>query len=218
MCSSLFAASDMMSGMKIAEIDKIIGRDVSENVKQTDSRYEVERNSLLADLSENGILETVAIHEAGHEHYYAEAGAHGFTFVPPVILFRPKAANPFKKQIARIAIGGYDDRSSEDDKWLLKLAKGYAAGGECSISLPSALHYRGDGPDRKRWDEMCAECHKTVPMTQERLKKIADEMWNAAQIEIRKELEDPTLKRMILIRADEIKPSLFPWLPVDSRP
>jgi hypothetical protein len=65
---------------------------------------------------------------------------------------------------------------------------------------------------------MCAECHKTVPMTQERLKKIADEMWNAAQIEIRKELENPTLKRMILIRADEIKPLLFPWLPVDSRP
>jgi hypothetical protein len=55
-------------------------------------------------------------------------------------------------------------------------------------------------------------------MTQERLKKIADEMWTAAQIEIRKELENPTLKRMILIRADEIKPLLFPWLPVDSRP
>jgi hypothetical protein len=69
-------------------------------------------------------------------HYYAEAGTDGFTFVPPVILFRPQAANPFKKQIARIAIGGYDDRSSEDDKWLLKLAKGYAAGGEClSVSL-----------------------------------------------------------------------------------
>ena len=77
---------------------------------------------------------------------------------------------------------------------------------------------RGDGPDRKRWDEMCAECHKTVPMTQERLKKIADEMWTAAQIEIRKELENPTLKRMILIRAEEIKPLLFPWLPVDNRP
>jgi hypothetical protein len=42
--------------MKIAEIDKIIGRDVSENVKHTDSRYEVERNSLLADLSENAFL------------------------------------------------------------------------------------------------------------------------------------------------------------------
>src|SRR5260370_26000176 len=123
----------MMSGMKIAEIDKIIGRNVSENVKQTDSRYEVERNSLLADLSENGIVETVAIHEAGHEHYYVEAGAHGFTFVPPVILFRPKAANPFKKHIARIAIGGYDERSREADQWLLKLPKGYPAGREGSV-------------------------------------------------------------------------------------
>jgi hypothetical protein len=207
----------MMSDMSIAKIDKIIGRDVSENVKQTDSRYELERNSLLTDLSENGILETVAIHEAGHEHYYAEAGAHGFTFVPPVILFRPKAAKPFKKQMARIVIGGYDDRSSEDDKWLLKLAKGYAAGGECSISLPSTLRYRGDESDRKRWYEMCVDCYKAVAITQESLKKIADEMWDAAQKEIRKELHSPTLNRTILTRADEIKPLLFPWLSVESR-
>src|SRR6267143_240222 len=143
--SSLFAASDMMSGMNIAEIDKIIGRDASENVKQTDSTYEVGRNSLLADLSESDILETVAIHEAGHEHYYAEAGAHGFTFVPPVILFRPKAANPFKKQIARIAIGGYDDRSSEDDKWLLKLAK--ATRLEASVLSVSLLRFITEGTD-----------------------------------------------------------------------
>jgi hypothetical protein len=65
---------------------------------------------------------------------------------------------------------------------------------------------------------MCAECHKAVPMTQERLKKIADEMWNAAQTEVRKELENPTLRQAILNRANEIKPSLFPWLPVDTRP
>jgi hypothetical protein len=203
--------------MNIAEIDKIIGRDVHKNVKQTDSRYEVERNSLLADLSENGIFETVAIHEAGHEYYYAEAGAHGFTFVPPVILFRPKATNPFKKQIACIAIGGYNDRSSENGKWFLKLAKGYAAGGECSSSL-SSRRYRGDKSDRDRWDEMCGNCYKSEPMAEEKLKEIADEKWNAAQMEVRKELENPTLRLTIFNRADEIKPLLFPWLPVDSHP
>jgi hypothetical protein len=50
--------------MNIAEIDKIIGRDVSENVKQTDSRYEVERNLLLSALSEEGFMDAVAIHDA----------------------------------------------------------------------------------------------------------------------------------------------------------
>ena len=204
--------------MNIAKIDKIIGRDVSEYVQKTDSRYDVERKRLLADLSEDGIFETVAIHEAGHEYYYAAAGGYGFTFVPPVILFRPNAKNPFKKQIARIAIGGYNDRSSEDGTWLLKLAKGYAAGGECSISLPSSRHYRAENSDRKRWDEMCAECHKSEPMTEEKLKEIADAVWNAAQLEVRKELENPTLRLTILNRADEIKPRLFPWLLVDSRP
>jgi hypothetical protein len=43
-------------------------------------------------------------------------------------------------------------------------------------------------------------------------------MWNAAQAEVRKELENPTLRQAILNRANEIKPSLFPWLPVDTRP
>lgn len=203
--------------MNVSEIDKIIGRDVHDDVKRTDSRYEVQRNRLLADLSEDGIFETVAIHETGHEHYYAEAGAFGFTFVPPVVLFRPTEANPFKKQIARIAIGGYNDRSS-DDRWFLKLAKGYAAGGECSSILSSSRHYRGDTSDRKRWDEMCADCLKHEQLTIEKLKETADKTWNDAQTEVRKELENPTLRQAILSRANEIKPLLFPWLLVDSRP
>jgi hypothetical protein len=201
--------------MNITEIDKIIGRCVSDDVKRTDSRYDAERKLLLADLSENGIFETVAIHEAGHEHYYAEAGGYGFTFVPPVILFRPDAWNPFKKQIARIAIGAYNDHSGEDDGWLLKLAKGYAAGGECSNSL-SSRRYRGDKSDRERWDDQCADCHKSQLMTKDQLKDIADKKWDAAQLEIRKELENSTLKLTILNRADKIKPLLFPWLLVES--
>jgi hypothetical protein len=207
-----------MSGWTIAEVDKIIGRDVSEYVQKTDSRYDVERKRLLADLSENGILETVAIHEAGHEYYYAIAGGYDFTFVPPLILFRRNAKNPFERQIARIAVGAYKDRSKEDHGWFLKLAKGYAAGGECSVSLPLVLRYRGDGADRKRWDEMCADCHKNNTMTKDKLKEIADETWGAAQIEVRKELENPGLKIAIRNRASEIKPLLFPWLFVDSRP
>jgi hypothetical protein len=206
----------MMNGIKIAGIDKIIGRKVSDYVKQMDSRYESERNLLLADLSEKGILDAVAIHEAGHEHYYAEAGGYGFDFDPPVILFRKDNPRPFKKQLARITVGGYN-HDKEDKDWFLKLAKGYAAGGECSGNL-SASRYRGDKSDRWRWDEMCADCYKSESITKERLREIADEKWNAAQIQVRKELESPTLRSLILTRADKIKPQLFPWLLVDNRP
>src|SRR5260370_12777490 len=117
-----------MSGMSVAEIDKIIGRDVSENVQRTDSRYESERDLLLADLSEKGILDAIAIHETGHEHYYRDAGAYGFEFVPPVVLFRKYDSYPFKRQLARIAVGGYV-HNKEDKDWFLKLPKGYSHGG-----------------------------------------------------------------------------------------
>lgn len=206
-----------MSGMRVSEIDKIIGRNVSENVQRTDSRYESERNRLVADLSEKGILDAIAIHEAGHEHYYRNAGGYGFEFVPPVVLLRKSDSYPFKRQLARIAVGGYT-HNKEDKDWFLKLAKGYAAGGVCSSSLSSSRRYLGDKADRKRWDEMCTDCHKSEEMTEEKLKEIADATWRAAQIEIRKEIENPTLKFAILKRAAEIKPLLFPWLPVDSHP
>lgn len=108
---------------------------------------------------------TVGYDAAQNQLRYRISQPTGVGFHHPLrTLHRWIAAHP------GLDIGGYDDRSSEDDKWLLKLAKGYAAGGECSISLPSTLHYQRGGPDRERWDEMCAECHKTVPMTQERLK------------------------------------------------
>ena len=37
---------------------------------------------------------------------------------------------------------------------------------------------------------MCADCYKSEPLTEEKLKEIADETWNAAQDEVRKELTD----------------------------
>jgi hypothetical protein len=196
--------------MNIAEIDKIIGRDVSENVKQTDSRYEVERNLLLSELSEEGFMDAVAIHEAGHEHYYTKAGASDFKFVPPVILFRPTMTKPFKKQIACIKVGKYNTNQQEPD-WLLKLAKGYAAGGECSSRLPTLCRYRGDRTDRPLLNEAChAEYRESLSKGD--IDAIAESMWKDAQIEVRKELavSDP-MKAEIISRAKEVKVQLFPW-------
>ena len=65
--------------MLIPEIDKIICRDVHPNVQATDSRFELRKTELLAELMEPGALETIAIHEAGHEHYYKLAGGYDFS-------------------------------------------------------------------------------------------------------------------------------------------
>src|SRR5882762_9569037 len=141
--------------MNIAEFDRIIGGHISDNVKQTDSRYEVERNLLLSELSREGFLDAVAIHEAGHEYYYTKAGGRDFEFAPPIILFRrDNMAKPFKMQIACIKVGKFNANQLEPD-WLLKVAKGYAAGGECSSRLPTLYRYRGDKTDRLLWDETC---------------------------------------------------------------
>ena len=100
--------------MDIAEIDKVIGREVHKDVQNTDSRYGMQRKFLLDDLFEDGILDAIAIHEAGHEHYYLNAGAYGLEFIPPVILFRKYHSYPFKRQLARIKVGGY--AKNKDDK------------------------------------------------------------------------------------------------------
>ncbi len=192
----------------MSEMDKIIGRRVSETVQQTDSRYESEKKSLLADLSEPGFLNTLAIHEAGHEHFYLEAGAYGMTFDPPVILFRPQnTVKPFKKQLARIEVGGYT--SLQDKDWFLKLAKGYAAGGVCSETLSSS-RYRGDRTDRDLWNQMCADSFKNESLSEKEVKAIAEDYWNRARRAVQCELNGfPKLK--IQNRAEEIMPLLFPW-------
>lgn len=196
--------------MNVAEIDKIIGRKVSETVKQTDSRYEVKRNALVRELSQGGFLNAVAIHETGHEHYYTKAGASDFKFDPPVILFLPTMANPFKIQYACIRVGKYNSNRQEPD-WLLKLAKGYAAGAECSIRLPTSHRYRGDRTDRPLWNEAChAEYRETLSKAD--IDVIAESMWNDAQTEVRKELAaSDALKAEIINRSKWVKTQLFPW-------
>src|SRR5258706_11121349 len=100
--------------MNIAVIEKIIGGHISDNVKTTDGRYEAERKLLLEELSEDGFIDAVAIHEAGHEHYYVEAGCSDFTFAPPIILFRrDNTAKPFKRQIASIRVGKCNPNQQE---------------------------------------------------------------------------------------------------------
>lgn len=195
--------------MNSTEIDKIIGRDVSDNVKQTDSRYETKRNALIRELSQDGFLDAVAIHEAGHEHYYTKAGASDFKFDPPVILFLPTMANPFKIQYACIRVGKYNFNRQEPD-CLLKLAKGYAAGAECSIRLPVSHRYRGDKTDRPLWNDACREYGESLSKAD--IDAIADSMWKNAQAEVRKELvASDALKAEIINRSKWVKTQLFPW-------
>jgi hypothetical protein len=78
------------------EIEKIVGRKVSQNVKDSDGRYERERNLLLAELDEVG-LDVLAAHEAAHEHYFYLSGKVKLEFEPPVVLFRKNNPMPFKK-------------------------------------------------------------------------------------------------------------------------
>ena len=198
--------------MNIAEIDKIIGGHISDNVKETDSRYEVERNLLLSELSRKGFLGAVAIHEAGHEHYYTEAGGGDFRFVPPIILFRPdNMVKPFKMQIACIKVGKFNANQQESD-WLLQVAKGYAAGGECSSRLPTLYRYRADRTDRLLWDEACHAAYRESSLPRTQIGALADSIWKDAQKKVGDELvASDTLKAEIINRAKEITVQLFPW-------
>jgi hypothetical protein len=199
--------------MSIAEIDKIIGRDVPECVQKTDSRYETERKLLLADLSEEGFIDAVAIHEAGHEHYYIKAGCSDLTFVPPIILFqRDNITRPFKREIASIKVGTFNMNQEESD-WLLKVAKGYAAGGECSSRLPTLYRYRGDKTDRGLWGKACEAAYRNESsLSKKDIDAIAESKWKEAQDKVRDELvASDSLKAEIINRAKEVRVQLFPW-------
>jgi hypothetical protein len=197
--------------MNIAEIDKIIGRCVSDYVKMTDSRYGKERDLLLSDLSQEGFMDAVAIHEAGHEHYYIEAKASDFKFIPPVICFRrDNYAKPFKKQIACIKVGKYN-ANQQDPDWFFKTAKGYAAGGECSIRLPILYRYRGDKIDRLLWDQACYAAY-FESLAEPQIDAIAGSMWEDAQKKVHDELvASDALRAEIINRSKWVKTQLFPW-------
>jgi hypothetical protein len=90
-----------------------------------------EKEDLRSKLSQRAYLDLFSIHEAGHEYYFREAGVTRFEYVPPLISYRQDSKEkPFLGQWARIKTLDY--KQPEGDDWLLKLAKGYAAGGECS--------------------------------------------------------------------------------------
>jgi hypothetical protein len=88
-------------------IEKIIGGKVSRYAKDTDSRYESERNLLLDELDEVG-LDVLAVHEAAHEHYFYLSGKVTLEFEPPVVLFRRDNPKPFKKQLAAVQLRSWE--------------------------------------------------------------------------------------------------------------
>src|SRR5467141_80008 len=118
-----------------------------------DPRCQVETEQLIDELLQSGIMELFAIHEAGHEIYYRRAGVTTFSFDSPRVIYDKHLSPPFNRQRARIR-PGIEWIQPEDD-WLRKLARGYAAGGRCSIKL-SKWKIAGDTNDRIIWGDMYA--------------------------------------------------------------
>lgn len=195
-------------------IHEVVGRLVSKDVQRTDSRFEQEKRRLLEELEEVG-LDVLAIHEAGHEHYYFEVGARNITYEPPVVLFRrDNYERPFKRQLAGVRISPpYEKPSNMDDlTWLFKLAKGCAAGGVCCEKLTES-RYRGDPRDRKLWIDICI-AHYGLSWPKEKIDAFANADWEKAKETVSEELKSEDLKIKIQTRAKEVKHRLFPWLHV----
>jgi len=162
-------------------------------------------------LSKEDYLEMFAIHEYGHEHYFHEAGSSSFEYVPPFIAYDENSKdNPFPRQWAQIKMLDYTQPEGED--WLLKLAKGYAAGGECTLAFTTADD-SGAKFDRECWYEMCRDCYKDdLSCTKEEIEAIAEETWTKARTAVRLELKHKALEVKIRAGAKKIMPQLFPWI------
>ena len=168
-----------------------------------DSRCKQETDELVRLLLQPGILKLFAIHEAGHEIYYRRAGCTAFVFDSPRIIYNEGNENPFTEQRARIRLGNYIQ--PEGDDWLLKLARGYAAGGRCSLAL-TTTDYGGDKKDRELFDDLCAKSAPNMSKTD------MDNMYANAQKDIDSDLIDVAFQAEVRARAQEIMPQLFPWL------
>lgn len=193
-----------------AQHEPAIRRSVQEASKLSsklwnDPRCRQETDGLVRLLLQPEMLDLFAIHEAGHEIYYRRAGWTTFIFDSPRIIYNERNENPFTEQRARIRPGDYVQ--PEGDDWLLKLARGYAAGGRCSLRL-TTTNYAGDIKDRESFDEMYTGCYLGVTVD----KKDIDKMWLDAQGDINVDLDDEGFQAQIKARAQEIKPQLFPWL------
>ncbi len=95
--------------------------------------------------------------------------------------------------------------------WLSDLARGYAAGGECSRNL-TTTDYGGDTIDRRLWGETCLDSYKESDRTQDEISIITESLWVEAQKDVRRKLKDSeTLVAAVRNKAKEIMPLLFPW-------
>jgi len=192
------------------EIEKIVGREVSQYVKDTDGRYEIERNLLLDELDEVG-LEVLAVHEAAHEHYFYLSGKVVLEFEAPVVRFRKENQRPFKKELAGVQLRSWKPFPEDPESiWLLKTAKALTAGGAACAKITTS-RFRGDKNDRCRWNEACAAAYAGKKTTTE-IDSIAEELWGRAKEEVEFEFTKEDLKAQIRKRGQEIMPYLFPWL------
>jgi len=170
-----------------------------------DLRCQLETDELVRLLITPGMLELLAIHEAGHEIYYLRAGCRILGFESPRIIYSKQNENPFFQQRTRTLLGSQFQPQGDD--WLLELARGYAAGGRCSIRL-TTTDYAGDTIDRKLFNEMYISCHPDEIVD---IRDI-DKMWSDAQKDVNKDLDDECFQAQVRARAREIMPQLFPWL------
>ncbi len=193
------------------KIEKVVGRKVSQYVRDTDGRYERERGLLLDDLDEVG-LDILAVHEAAHEHYFHLSGKVILDFEPPVVLFRKDNTNrPFKRQLAAVQLRSWEPFPEDPESvWLLKTAKALAAGG-VACAKATTSRFRGEKDDRRRWNAACAGAYKERKTPSEN-NAIAEELWNRAKGDVELEFENEGWKAQIRKRGQEIMPDLFPWL------
>lgn len=192
------------------EIENIVGREVSQYVKNTDSRYEHERNLLLDELDEVG-LDVLAVHEAAHEHYFYLSGKVVLEFEPPVVRFHKDNPRPFKKQLAGVRPLSWEPFPEDTESiWLLKTAKALAAGGVACAKVTNS-RFRGDKDDRCRWNKACTAAYQGRKTPTE-IDSIAEKLWNQAKDGVGHEFTNENLKAQIQKRGREIMPHLFPWL------
>jgi len=172
-----------------------------------DPRCQREANALIQLLLTPGMLELLAIHEAGHEIYYRRAGCDDLYFISPRITYNEKNENPFAQQKAAIKVGNW--HQPEGDDWLLRLARGYAAGGRCSMRL-TTTDYAGDTNDRENFKETYVSAYPGIVVDE----KGMNEMWLQAQKDVNNDLNDESFQAQVRAKAGEIMPQLFPWLSV----
>jgi hypothetical protein len=181
---------------------------------QNDKRHLDEMNDLVSRLSKPAYLDLFAKHEAGHEIYFRRAGVTDFEYITPVIHYdKDDKENPFLGQWAAIrpktlvTPENIDDSLEDFNRWLLAVAKGYAAGGVCSLRLTDT-DYAGDRNDRKQFKKACNAAYSCDDA--DKFMDVED-IWTLAQKEIGADLDDEGFQNEVRHKAKELMPMLFPW-------